>query len=234
MPSPCEALIVAHGQPWAPEPPEEKLAVLAADVQARLRGWTVRSATIAMPGRLEDQAALMPKNGVIYPFFMSDGWFVSRVLPKRLGNAPQRILPPFGFDDALPQLAADLVSRELAQHGWRVAETTVVLAAHGSARGPRAAEATHRFASLLKSLIPNAKVRTGFVEECPCVEAAAFGADRQSICLPFFAQEGDHCRDDIPRMLDQAGFEGVRLKPLGEAPDVASLIADTLTKSGLR
>ena len=228
--TPKQALIVAHGQPSEPEPPELRLATLASDVQARLTGWEVTSATIAMPNALEDAVAKLHPGALIYPMFMSDGWFVSKVLPRRLGDAPVTVLPPLGFDPDLPALAARVLTEELQRHRWGFQQTDIVLAAHGSGRGDRAAKAANTFAEALKPFIAKANLTVGFIEEAPFVKDAATGLRAQSLCQPFFALEGDHCRTDIPEALEAADFQGKLLRPLGEQDAVIDLIARALTR----
>ena len=229
--APKHALIVAHGQPSDPQPPEARLAALARDVESHLTGWSVRSATIAAPGALEAQVADMPKGGVIYPMFMSDGWFVSRVLPRRLGENGPPVLAPLGFDPTLPALAADIVQESLNENGWAENEATLLLAAHGSGRGDKAAKAARAFVEALQPLVPKLKITLGFIEEEPFVETAATGLGPKTICLPYFALEGDHCREDIPEALEKAGFQGIRLSPLGENDRIPKLIAEALKRA---
>ncbi|MEP2530734.1 CbiX/SirB N-terminal domain-containing protein [Shimia sp.] len=226
-----QALIVAHGQPSDPEPPERHLAALAERVAAALPGWRIRSATIAAAGRLEAEVAEMPDNGLIYPMFMSDGWFVSRVLPDRLGETPLTTLPPLGFDDALPELAARLIKEKLVALGWRAAQSNLLLAAHGSGRGTRAAKAARSFADRLSPLLSGMSITLGFIEEPPFVNDAATGLGSQTLCLPFFALEGDHCREDIPQALEKANFSGELLQPLGETDEIPNLIANALSRA---
>ncbi len=229
--TPKSALIVAHGQPSEPAPPEVRLAVLARQVATHLKGWDIRSATVAAPGRLEAEVATLPPGTPLFPMFMADGWFVGRVLPKRLGDARVRILPPLGFDPGLPALAAGLVRTYLAGAGWPEAGSTLLLAAHGSARGPRAAQSARAFADQLSTLMPGLAIVTGFVEEAPFVEDAARGLGPRAVCLPYFALEGDHCRIDIPEALEKAGFQGETLPPLGETGAIPALIARALERS---
>lgn len=223
MPDPTpHALIVAHGQPSAPAPPEAALADLARAVSDRLPGWAVHSATLATPGRIEDEAAKLPAGAVIYPFFMANGYFVTRVLPKRLAELPCRITPPLGLDPDLPALAASFLNLEADATG------PVLLAAHGSGRGTAAAEAAEGFADALRPLLPGRDIVTGYVEQAPSIADAARGLGPGAVCLPFFAQEGDHCREDIPEALDEAGFAGTCLPPLGHAAGIPALIARAL------
>ncbi|MBO9474332.1 CbiX/SirB N-terminal domain-containing protein [Shimia sp. R10_1] len=220
-----EALIVAHGQPSVPVPPELWLQGFAAAVGHHLPDWKIRAATLAMPDALERQAAEMPLGSPIFPMFMADGWFVSKVLPKRLNGADLQILPPLGFHSALPDVAALGVRKALDSRGWRLEDSHLLLAAHGSARGPKAAESANAFAKLLQARLPGMQISTGFVEEAPFIADAARDLPAQSLCLPFFALEGEHCREDIPEALEDAAFSGHLMPPLGTWPEAAQMVA---------
>jgi sirohydrochlorin ferrochelatase len=223
-----EALIVAHGQPSAPLPAEAALARLALRVGALAPGLRVTSATMAEPGALERALAQAARPPVIFPMFMSDGWFTARALPARLKGAAAAVLPPLGRADGLPALADALIARETAARGWATERVTLVLAAHGSARNPEPARAARDFAAALAGLIPLAAIRIGFVEEAPALAEAAAGAAMPALCLPFFACAGGHVREDVPEALAEAGFAGPLLPALGEDPAVAGLIAAAL------
>ena len=219
------ALITAHGQPSAPTPPEAALARLAAQVQDLLPKWQIRSATLSAPGRFE--AELTPGT-FIYPFFMARGWFVGKVLPRRIGDIPHQMACPFGLDPALPALVAAAIDYKVTERGWTGQNYDLLLAAHGSARGPKAAEAANDFATALRPLLPLARITTGFVEQAPTVETAARGLKDRALCLPFFAQSGDHSQADIPESLTAAGFPDTPLQVTGALPGTATLIAQAL------
>lgn len=218
-------VITAHGQPSAPDPAEADLARVAEAVAAHLPDWDVRSATLATPGRLE---AMVTPGALIYPFFMSQGWFTADVLPKRLAGRECHILPPFGLDRQLPALAAQAVRQVASDRGWSLAKLNLLLAAHGSARGPRAAKAAEAFATALRPLLPGTKVALGYVEQAPRIDSAAQDLPHESLCLPFFAQAGDHVKQDIPEALAAAHFRGVQLPVCGALPGVCRLIATAL------
>jgi len=225
-------VIVAHGQPSAPEPPEHALAQLAAQVARFLPGWEVRSATLAQPDRLE---TVMRKGALVYPFFMADGWFTTKVLPQRLTAIDHRQLPPFGQDPALPEFVASMVQQALAAQTATAenhsAQDSLLLAAHGSARGPKAAAATERFATALRPLLPDLELVTSYIEQDPYLSDIAERMPPQSLCLPFFAQSGDHVTQDIPAALAKAKFQGRLLPALGTAPQIAQLIAKAIRRA---
>lgn len=225
---PQSALIVAHGQPSAPAPPEATLRGLADQVAADLPGWQMLSATLAMPGAIESALQACATPPLVYPMFMADGFFVQKQLPKRLGDFGGRILPPLGLDPSLPEIAAQAVTTEADRRGWDAARLNLLLAAHGSARGPRAAQSANAFADNLRPLLPGASITTGFVEEDPRIATAARGLGDTALCLPFFALGGDHVTGDIPEGLTEAGFTGDTLPPLGLLPAIPALVARAL------
>ena len=220
------AVLTSHGQPSAPAPAEQALAALAKSVAGHLPGWDIRSATLATPGRLEE---VMEAGAKVYPFFMTDGWFTTRVLPARLeGRAPQ-ILPPFGLDPDLPALTAQILQR--ARQAREIPVRRILLAAHGSARGPKAAQAAESFAKSLRQHLTGIEVVTSYIEEAPFVAEMAKRLDEKTICLPFFAQSGDHVTQDIPEALAEAEFKGQLLPALGAAPEIPALIAAALRQN---
>ncbi|MFW8593565.1 CbiX/SirB N-terminal domain-containing protein [Cribrihabitans neustonicus] len=221
-PPPKTAILTAHGQPSAPAPPEEALARTAAEVASLLPGWEIRSATLATPGRLED---VMQEGAVIYPFFMARGWFTAKVLPGRLAGRSYRMAVPFGLSEGLPLLVEQAVKAAAEDRGWALVGTWLLLAAHGSARGPKAAEAAESFASRLRPLLPGCALSLGYVEQDPTIKDAARPLPARTLCLPFFAQAGDHVQTDIPEALKAAGFQGAVMPVTGALPGVPALIA---------
>lgn len=226
-----EALIVAHGQPSAPVPPELWLQGFARAVNSHIPDWEIRAATLAMPKAIERQASEMKPGSLVFPMFMADGFFVSKMLPKRLGTADLRVLAPLGFDTSLPDLAAARARQVLDENRWHETNSHLLLAAHGSAKGPKAAESAYAFQSALSKRFDTLKISVGFVEETPFLEDAARNLPAQSICLPFFALEGDHCRRDIPEALAKTRFCGVSLPPLGTWSETANLVATAISHS---
>lgn len=222
------AILVSHGQPSDPEPPEAALAIVAQKVAALLPGWHIASATLAAPGRLESALETAIGVPVIYPFFMSRGWFFSRALPQRLGQHDHLLTAPFGLDANLPDLAARQIRSEISARGWTPAETDLLLAAHGSAKGEKAAEAANAFAENLRRCLTLNSLSTGFVEQPPFIAKAAAALGPRSLCLPFFAQTGDHVRRDIPDGLASANHRIEQIATLGTLPGVPDLIARAL------
>lgn len=216
-----EAVIVAHGQPGDPGPQQAAIEALAAQVGAFLPGWRVYGATLAAEGALE---AVAHPGALIYPFFMAEGWFTGRELPRRLAKAGAdgaRVLRPFGLD---PALTALMQAKAEAGAPTAPGDCTLVIAAHGSQRSQTSADSARAMAAQMRGF---RAVVTGFVEQSPYLADAA-RLDGPVLCLPFFALTADHVTEDVPEALAQAGFTGPLLPPIGAAAEVPALIAQAL------
>jgi sirohydrochlorin ferrochelatase len=221
------ALIVTHGQPSDPEPPEAEIAALAERVAAHLPGWQVIGATLASAPALPRAVARAEgRPMVVYPLFMADGWFTRTHLPERLaaaGAGAVTLLAPFGLDPAVQDLTLDLARRAEA-----TGATELLLAAHGSFRSPAPAAVAHAMAAKIAAGTGLARVETGFIDQSPRIAEVARGLGPDAVCLPFFAARGGHVIDDLPEALDEAGFTGPLLDPVGLDPRVPGLIAAAL------
>ncbi len=222
------AIIVSHGQPSDPAPAEAALAELTAHVAALMPGWSLSSATLAASGALDAAAEAAGTGALIYPLFMTDGWFTQTTLPKRLKGRNVRILPPLGTDPTLPDLACNWLAAELQNRGWQMRDTCLIVASHGSGKSRNSARDTERFVTALAERTGFADIRTGYIEEPPFLGDVAFDTGSRAICMPFFAAGGGHVVEDIPEALDLADFEGARLPPIGIHPQVPHLIAAAL------
>ncbi|RKF17081.1 cobalamin biosynthesis protein CbiX [Roseovarius spongiae] len=216
------AIIVSHGQPSDPDPAEAALARQAPE----LPGWFVQTATLAKRGSLESALSRAGAAPVIYPMFMTDGWFVRSALRDRLRDVKAPVvLPPLGVDPGLPDVALQALAAELDRQGWSAGETTLLVTAHGSGRSRNSARDTQRFVERLGERAPFAELRIGYVEEPPHLGEAAALCPRQSICLPFFAADGGHVQEDIPQALQATGFAGPCMAPVGLLPGIGRLMA---------
>ncbi|WP_299848897.1 CbiX/SirB N-terminal domain-containing protein [uncultured Roseovarius sp.] len=225
------AIIVSHGQPSDPLPAEADLKALSAKVAGHLPDWLVTSATLANPGALDAALAATDGTPLIYPLFMTDGWFVRSALPKRLGDAPAHILPPLGVEPDLPDLVATHLCDALAGREWAPQATTLLVASHGSGRSPKSKQATEAFVAKLGAAMRFAGIRTGYVEEAPFFGDVAMGCRGQTLCLPFFAAYGGHVKDDITDALSVADFKGALLDPIGTFQTIPAFVAKSLRKA---
>ena len=220
-----DILIVAHGQPGDPEPQQAAIEALATAVAPHLPQTQVRGATLAMPGALNAANA----QTLIYPMFMAAGWFTRSELPRRLtlaGAAGARVLPPFGSNPGLAALCLNLIAKAAAARNWHLADTHLLIAAHGSGRSRAPGEAAQAMATALAPHV--ATTSCGFIEEAPYIADAAHDLPARTICLPLFATNADHVTEDLPNALTGAGFQGLTLPPIGMADAVPALIAESI------
>lgn len=225
------ALIVAHGQPSDPARAEAALRLLAGQVNERLPDWAIGSATMAAKGALQ-RARLQHPAAPIYPLFMADGWFTGTALPERLNHSDQgHLLPPLGLDQRLPRLAVEVLKATLAAQGWEMSDTCLIIAGHGGKTSKNPAKAAQKFSTALKALTGFADIRVGFLEEAPALSKVAKAVGKKAICLPFFAANGRHVREDVPAELKDAGYQGVVLDAIGHSGLIPDLIAQTLRQT---
>lgn len=228
------ALIVAHGQPSDPGPAGAEIAFLAAKVQALMPDWHVRAATLAEEGALAREVAQAGAGGVVYPLFMAGGWFTRTHLPERLaaaGGEGWRILPPFGLDPRVQDLAVTVVREGMAARGQRAESAQLLVAAHGSFRSPAPAEVARSVAERVQAALGLAPVAVGFIDQSPRIAEVAEGLPADALVLPFFAARGGHVLDDLPAALAEAGFTGAVLPPLGLDARVPGLIRRALRET---
>ena len=222
------ALIIAHGQPSDPAPPEAELRILAAKVAALLPGWQLHSATLAAPGALGQAIEKITQSGadlaLIYPLFMASGWFTRSAIPARLAEADPSaaawpILAPFGEDPKVEALALRIIRDSAARE--------VLLAAHGSFKSPVPAAIADALAQKIGALPGVTRAEAAFIDQNPrLADMRGFAAD--AVCLPFFAMAGGHVTEDLPQALQEAGFTGRILPPLGHHDLVPECIAEAL------
>ena len=228
------ALILSHGQPSAADGPQADMAALAAAVAPHLAEWRVRGATLAAPGGLEAALGELGDGPVrVFPFFMADGWFVRSQIPKRLAEAGRDdcvVLPPFGLDPEVTALCVRRAREGAEAHGYDPAQTILVLAAHGSPSNTKPAEAARSVAAAIEASAAFQEVSTGFVDEPPYLADVARGAE-PGVCLPFFAAENGHVREDLPEALAEAEFTGPLLPAIGTDTETPAIIAAAFLRS---
>lgn len=221
-------IITAHGAPSDPAPKQAVLDALAAQVQALCPDTDIRAATLAAPGALAAALADVV-DPIIYPFFMAEGWFTKREIPRRIAELgyQARHMDPFGVDPALPALITAHVLAELRAAGQDPQASDLMLFAHGSKIARRSKNSAYDMAQTLRPMCGLRTINVGLIEEPPFIGDIA-KEHLTGICLPFFALRASHVDEDIPEALQNAGFEGILLPPIGEHPEIPRLIANSI------
>ncbi|MGZ9104949.1 MAG: CbiX/SirB N-terminal domain-containing protein [Rhodoplanes sp.] len=149
---------------------------------------------------------LAARDLLVYPLFLSDGYFTQTLLPRRLeqagalaGDRAVHILPPLGLDPALIGLILDRAQAVARAHGWVPARANLVLLAHGSSNNPASRRAAERVAGKIAALGVFARVRPAFLEEPPYLDQTV--AHAPAVVVGLFAGEGLHGGGDAPQLV---------------------------------
>lgn len=139
----------------------------------------------------------------VVPFFMADGYFTRRVLPRELGPRWQRDgsliwCEPVGTDARVAQV---VVARARALTAGAVAldHAALVLIGHGSARSRTSTDSVEAHAEALRATGRFAEVITAYTDAEPQVATALSRTRaRDVIVVPVMTADGYHTRETIP------------------------------------
>ena len=128
-------VLIAFGSISEPDPQQDAVERIAADVAGHLPGWTVRGATMAADGAIARAFDGLGPDAVVFPLLMADGWILRRVLADALsaaGRGDVRVMKPLGLLPEFHEICAEMIRAALSENGLAAGETTVVLAAQGA------------------------------------------------------------------------------------------------------
>jgi AsmA protein len=169
---------------------------------------------------------------IIYPMFMSVGYFVKTVLAERVSAAglktPTGILQPLGLDKRVPLLMLESALRGVKSAELDPATARLLVAGHGSKHGPENADSTKRAARSLAPHSPFARIETAFLEEQPFIADALENYSGTSVVAGFFSGDGLHASNDIPEAIKQSGARALYTGPIGLHPRIPELIASSV------
>jgi sirohydrochlorin ferrochelatase len=165
---------------------------------------------------------------LVYPFFMSGGYFVKKVLPERIAQAgirrPHEILEPLGLDPALPGLLLRRSLQAASEAGFSTGQTRLLLAAHGSKIGRTPAETAEAIARAIRARSPFTEVTTAFIEEPPFIAESLRATALPTVVAGLFSGDGMHGHDDVGEAMKGASAPCAYTRPVGSDPEVATLI----------
>src|SRR5262249_38578453 len=210
------------------------------------RGIVAEVATGFIKGRPsigDGMRALRCNQVLVYPLFLSAGYFTRVRLPQLLEDAsaaePHRtfhILSPLGLEPSLP----DIVARSLTAQARRCAITPkdacAVLLAHGSRTDPASRMAAEQIARKLQRRGLFRNVRVALLEESPSLSEAASALSPPILVFGLFAGDGLHGAGDAPRLINELGcsdvvFAGTLASVDGIADFVAAAVARMIPSS---
>jgi sirohydrochlorin cobaltochelatase len=156
----------------------------------------------------------------IAPFFISEGYFSTEVIPGELGfHFPDRLIVtttasrlfychPIGSHPDMTKVILSRASEVLEKFPFprppKLSETTLCIAGHGTERNKMSRQAIERQVELIRALNLYAAVHPIFMEEAPRIsDCYAVAATRNIIVVPFFISDGLHAAEDIPVLLGE-------------------------------
>ncbi|MEI8290208.1 MAG: CbiX/SirB N-terminal domain-containing protein [Verrucomicrobiota bacterium] len=156
----------------------------------------------------------------IVPMFISEGYFSTEIIPAELGfNYPDNLklktnnseihyCRPVGSHESMTSVilarAAGIVSQFPFPRAPRPAETTLLIAGHGTERNANSRLAIQRQAELIRGQNIFAEVGAVFMEQAPYIKDAGKSVKtKHVVVVPFFISDGLHVVEDIPVLLGE-------------------------------
>ena len=156
----------------------------------------------------------------IVPFFISEGYFSTEVIPPALGFGCANNCTRFTRDSVLfyclPVGSHDLMTTVILARAKEVMEkfpfprppknsdTTLLIAGHGTGRNKNSRVAVERQAELIRALNIFSEVGVVFMEEEPFIKGCWQNVKtRNIVVVPFFISDGLHAVEDIPVLLGE-------------------------------
>jgi sirohydrochlorin cobaltochelatase len=156
----------------------------------------------------------------IVPFFISEGYFSTEIIPQELGftfpdnlklktqNSELFYCHPIGSHNLMTTVilarAKEVVEKFPFPRAPKPADTTLLIAGHGTGRNANSRQAVERQVELIRALKLYAEVAAVFMEEAPFIKGcAALAKTRHIVVVPFFISDGLHAVEDIPVLLGE-------------------------------
>lgn len=156
----------------------------------------------------------------IVPFFISEGYFSTEVIPKELGFTCPRLLSritrtsawfyckPVGSHDLMTTVilarAKAVMEKFPFPRAPKPADTTLFIAGHGTGRNVNSRKAVERQADLIRDMNIYPAVGAIFMEEAPFIKGCHENVKTKNIVVvPFFISDGLHAVEDIPVLLGE-------------------------------
>jgi sirohydrochlorin cobaltochelatase len=156
----------------------------------------------------------------IVPFFISEGYFSWDVIPRAIGlTCPQNrhcltrravifYTRPVGSHDLMTTVILARAKEVVEQFPFprlpKNADTTLLIAGHGTGRNKNSRKSVERQVALIRALNIFADVGAVFMEEEPFIKNCWQNVKTKNIVVvPFFISDGLHAVEDIPVLLGE-------------------------------
>ena len=156
----------------------------------------------------------------IVPFFISEGYFSTEIIPTELGfsfpdnlkiktqNSDLHYCRPVGSHDLMTMVilarADEVVKKFPFPRAPKNSDTTLLIAGHGTGRNANSRKAVERQVELIRAQHIYADVGAIFMEEAPFIKGCHENVKTKNIVVvPFFISDGLHAVEDIPVLLGE-------------------------------
>lgn len=245
----CALILGAHGSMAAPDS-NQPLHDLAAAIAIEDIFATVTPAFLNGLPEMADFVRLLPppnqvENVIIVPAMTSVGYYLQKVIPKRLAENPRHdqykmfISPVVGMHQKIAGLIVQRVENMLTQRNLEPNDTTIVLIGHGTRRNANSSKSTYDLLRQLKDLRPELNYVVAFLDQDPEAQAVAQAiTTRHKLIVPFLISRGPHTTVDIPEAFGLPSGPDVKFPnvmttddgnvcvcdlPIGMYPEIADL-----------
>ncbi len=248
----CALILGAHGSMAAPDS-NQPLHDLAAAIAIKDIFATVTPAFLnGLPDMSDFMRLFQDKqveNVVIVPAMTSVGYYLQKVIPKRLAENPQHkqynlfISPVIGMHEKIASLILNRVGHMLKNKALETDDTTIALIGHGTRRNANSSKSTYALLQQLKDLRPELNYEIAFLDQDPEADAVANAiSTRHTIVVPFLISRGPHTTVDIPEAFGLPSGPAVKFPnvattadgdvcicdlPIGMYPEIADLCIET-------
>jgi sirohydrochlorin cobaltochelatase len=229
-------LLAAHGERGATAE-NSGMVKLAAFLRKRAIASQVAYGFIkGSPTIAEAMRTFGPNEVVVYPLFMSDGYFTRVRLAQLLDDTRDsgvrrsvEVLAPLGTDPRLAHVVTEAAERGALRRGFRAGGASLLLVAHGSTKEPASRVAAIRLIETIHGRGKFADVGCAFLEEAPSIAAAIGCMKPPVIAIGLFAGEGLHGARDVPRLLAATGGADIEfLGNVGSLPGISDMIVSAV------
>ena len=166
-------------------------------------------------------AEIRARRVFIVPLFISEGYFSTEIIPTELGfnypynlklktnNSELHYCRPVGSHKSMTGVilarAAEVVKQFPFPRAPKPAETTLLIAGHGTERNANSRLAIQRQVELIRGQNVFAAVGAVFMEQAPYLKDCIAAAKTKNIVVvPFFISDGLHVVEDIPILLGES------------------------------
>jgi sirohydrochlorin cobaltochelatase len=156
----------------------------------------------------------------IVPFFISEGYFSTEIIPKELGfsfpenlklkiqNSELFYCSPVGSHDLMTNVilarAKEVAEKFPFPRAPKNSDTTLLIAGHGTGRNANSRKAVERQVELIRTQNIYAEVGAVFMEEAPFIKGCHENVKTKNVVVvPFFISDGLHAVEDIPVLLGE-------------------------------